>query len=233
MVILAGGLGTRLRPVLKEQPKCLAPIAGQPFLFWLLDGIARQGIKRVILAVGYKADDVRAAVGDARNGLEITYSNENQPLGTGGAIWASLELCTDERVFVANGDTWSGMPLCRLGQYAPDADVVMTLKTVTDRSRYGSVCMDGDKVTGLSEKGLSGDGAINAGLYVLRRDLATRFPMPQEFSFEKDILSRPTGLNIRACVSSAPFIDIGTPHEFLNAQTLIPQWAQSDGCELP
>jgi len=224
MIILTGGLGTRLRGVVDDVPKPLAPVGDRPFLFWLLEGIAQRGIRRVVLAVGYRGGQVRSAVGKSFAGLEIVYASEEAPLGTGGAIWAALSHCEGERVFVANGDSWIGVDLTELASAAPEADIVMTVRPVPDRSRYGSVRSDGTRMIGMDEKAERGPGLVNAGVYVLRHDLHTRLVMPVSFSFEREILFAPSTIDVRLHISEAPFIDIGTPEDFASAQTLIPAW---------
>jgi hypothetical protein len=124
-----------------------------------------------------------------------------------------------------NGDTWLGAPLAPIAAQAPAADLVMAVRPVPDRSRYGSVMVEGDRVLGMAEKGPGGEGLVNAGLYLARRDLAARRPMPGPFSLEAEILALPGALDIRAHVTEAPFIDIGTPEDFHRAQALIPAWA--------
>jgi len=138
-IILAGGLGTRLRAVVSDVPKPLAPIAGRPFLHWLLDGLAHQGIGRVVLATGYMAGTIRDVIGATHASMAIAHAEETTPLGTGGALWAALSHCHGERVFMLNGDTWLGAPLAPIATQAPTADLIMAVRPVPDRSRYGSV----------------------------------------------------------------------------------------------
>jgi D-glycero-alpha-D-manno-heptose 1-phosphate guanylyltransferase len=224
-IVLAGGFGTRLRAVVSDVPKPLAPVAGRPFLHWLLDGLARQGIARVILATGYMGDIVRETLGEAHAGMALVHAREETPLGTGGALWGALGHVTDERAFVLNGDTWLGAPLAPLAAEAPEADLVLAVRPVPDRARYGSVRVDGNRILGLDEKGQTGPGLVNAGVYVARRDLPRRRPMPAAFGLEAEVLARPEGLDLRAHRTEATFLDIGTPDDFAAAQTLIPAWA--------
>ncbi len=224
-IVLAGGLGTRLRPVVADVPKPLAPIAGKPFLFWLLDGLARQGIGHVLLATGYMSGAIAEVIGPAHAGMRISHLPEPAPLGTGGAIWAALGACSTERVLVANGDSWIGARIADLAAHAPAADIVLTLRPVPDRARYGSVRLAGDQVLGLDEKGQSGPGLVNAGLYLMRADLPARRMMPASFSLETEVFARPDGLDVRGWQTDAPFIDIGTPQDFAAAQALLPRWA--------
>lgn len=224
-IVLAGGFGTRLRSVVRDVPKPLAPVEGRPFLQWLLDGLARQGVRRVVLATGYLGDMIRNTLGEAYAGMSLIHVRENMPLGTGGALWAALPHITEERAFVLNGDTWLGVPLAQLAAEAPGADLTLAVRPVKDRARYGSVRIVGNRIEGLEEKGQSGPGLINAGAYVARRDLPAKRPMDGAFSLEADILAKPESLDLRAHVTHAPFLDIGTPEDFARAQTLIPTWA--------
>lgn len=224
-IVLAGGLGTRLRPVVADRPKVLAPVAGRPFLHWLLQGLARQGILRTVLATGYMAEAVRESVGEAFAGLAVAYSHETTPLGTGGAIYAALAHCSGARVAVLNGDSWLGLDLAGLAAAAPGADLVVAARPVADRARYGSLRTAAGRLLGMAEKGVGGPGLINAGLYRLGRDLPARRPQPPAFSFETAVLADPAGLDARVYVTEAPFIDIGTPEDYARAQELIPRWA--------
>ena len=232
-IILAGGLGQRLRAVVSDVPKPLAPVAGRPFLAWLLEGLAAQGLRRVVLATGYMAATVRERIGDRFAGLEVRYSEETAPLGTGGALWSALRLCSGDRVFALNGDTWLGSDLAILADAAPGSDLTLAARPVEDRSRYGGVLAEGDRFLGLSEKGLAGPGLISAGQYVLRRDLPGRLALSGAFSFETEILARPHGLDLRVHATAAPFIDIGTPDDYARAQALIPRWAARPGAGAP
>ena len=224
-IILVGGLGTRLRATVPDLPKPLAPIAGRPFLHWLLEGLAHQGLRRIVLAIGYRGAMVREAVGRRYAGMAIDYAEEHEPLGTGGAIWAALDHCSGSHVFVLNGDTWLGAALAEIAGLAPSADLVIAVRQVPDRARFGSVLVDGDRVLGLEEKGRQGAGLVNGGIYLLRRDLPQRRPMAGAFSLEHEILAQPATLDIRVFRTDAPFIDIGTPEDYVRAQELLPRWA--------
>lgn len=226
-IILAGGLGTRLRPVVADVPKPLAPVAGRPFLCWLLDGLARQGVKSVVLATGYKGDVILDALGTQYSGISLTHLQEKKILGTGGALWAALRACRSERVFVLNGDTWLGMDLSKLSAAAPKADITLAALYMEECSRYGGLLLDGDRMLGLQtqEAAQKDFTAVNAGVYVVRTDLPARFAMPETFSLEAEVFGRAACYDIRAYVSNAVFLDIGTPEDYALAQTLIPEWA--------
>jgi D-glycero-alpha-D-manno-heptose 1-phosphate guanylyltransferase len=233
-VILVGGLGTRLRSAVNGVPKPLAPVAGRPFLFWLLDALAAGGVRRAILATGYLGHMVEATVGNAHGPMSVLYSREETPLGTGGALWRALGLARGDRVFALNGDTFQGLDLAAMAALAPSADMVMAVRPVPDRARYGTVRLEGAHVRGFEEKGGTGPGLVNAGIYLLRRNLPAQLPpaivLPQDgiFSFEEAVLRRaPGSLDLRAfLVVSEAFIDIGTPEDHARAQTLLPHWAR-------
>ena len=160
-IILAGGFGTRLREVVADLPKPLAPVAGRPFLVWLLDSLASEGLRHVVLATGYMADAIESFAGRDWNGMALDYSREHQPLGTGGAVRLAAGRMDDgEGVHVINGDTYL--------RYSPRAleaaasvegvDAAIALAHVEDVSRYGAVEVEAGKVAAFSEKGGSGPG---------------------------------------------------------------------------
>ncbi len=222
-ILLAGGLGTRLRSVVDDRPKALADVAGRPFLLYLLDGIRKAGFKRVILAIGYKGEMVEDLVGDQYDGLEIDYSREDEPLGTGGALWQALRLCKGERVFASNADTYVGLSYAAMDQAHPHADIVMSVRAVPDRARFGAIRQENGRLTGFEEKGQSGPGLINSGVYLLRRDVIERFPIAAPFSFEQRVLEAECqAMRIEPFVGHGPFIDIGTPDDYRRAQTELP-----------
>lgn len=225
-IVLAGGFGTRLRSVVSDVPKPLAPVAGRPFLAWLLDALARGGLSRVVLATGYLGEMVEAAIGTRHGPLEIAYVREEAPLGTGGSLWAAMGATTGERVFALNGDTWQAADYAAMAAHAPGADLVFAVRPVEDRTRYGSVILDEGRLTGLREKGEAGPGLVNSGIYLLSRALLAKRPLAGAFSFEKEILERPQGLDIRGFTVDGRFIDIGTPEDFSRAQTALPEWSR-------
>ncbi|MHB1282357.1 MAG: nucleotidyltransferase family protein [Metallibacterium scheffleri] len=220
-IILAGGRGTRLQGVVSDVPKPLAPVQGRPFLAWLLDLLAQQGMRRVILATGYKAERVQTAIGKDWHGMRIDYAVESTPLGTGGAIVHAMQRIEGDAAFVLNGDTYLELDYARFAatMRAQHAGLGMALALVADVSRYGAVLASNGRVTGFSEKGGAGSGWINAGVYWLPRSL----PMPaatQAFSFEDTVLRAAAGQGtLHACTATDAFIDIGVPEDFQRAQT--------------
>jgi len=225
-IVLAGGFGTRLRAVVSDVPKPLAPVAGRPFLAWLLDALAQGGLRRVVLATGYLGEMVEAAIGPRHGPLQVDYVREEAPLGTGGSLWAAMAATTGERVFALNGDTWQAVDYAAMAEAAPAADLVFAVRAVENRARYGSVVLEQSRLVGLREKGEAGPGLVNSGIYLLRRDILAKRPIAGAFSFEKEVLERPEGLDIRGFTVDGRFIDIGTPEDFARAQTALPEWSR-------
>lgn len=219
-IILAGGRGTRLQGMVSDVPKPLASVQGRPFLTWLLDLLAQQGMRRVVLATGYKAEMVHAAIGERWQGMRIDYAVESTPLGTGGAIVQAWRLIEGEDTFVLNGDTYLELDYARFAaaMRVQHAGLGMALAQVPDVSRYGAVHIANERVTGFSEKGGSGPGWINAGVYWMPRSLS----MPaatQAFSFEDSVLREAAQQDtLHACTATDAFIDIGVPEDYERAQ---------------
>jgi len=220
-VVLAGGLGTRLRALVPDVPKPMAPVAGRPFLEILLAHLARKRFDRVVLSVGYLADTILQHFGDSYAGMEILYEVESQPLGTGGALRQALRRCESDRVFVFNGDTFLDLEVeeaWRVG--AAERQPVIVARTVPDTSRFGVVELDGHRVTGFRERGTHHPGLINAGSYLLPRDIFEGETLPDAFSLERDFL--PAAVKRRdflVFVTRGSFIDIGVPEDYQRAQT--------------
>ena len=226
-VILAGGFGTRLRARVSAVPKPMAPIAGKPFLAFLLDQLIRHGFTRVILSVGYLHEVIQQTFGTSHHGLAIEYAVEPEPLGTGGALQYSFERLVDQGqpVLVLNGDTYLDINYRELMGWfdSAQADVAMVLRQVPDVSRYGRVELDGPRVVGFHEKGLPQPGLINAGTYVLRPETLMRVSLERPFSLERDFFAAKLAqLNIVGYVKDAYFIDIGVPEDFDRAQIELP-----------
>jgi D-glycero-alpha-D-manno-heptose 1-phosphate guanylyltransferase len=216
-VVLAGGLGTRLRAAVSDVPKPMAPVGGRPFLERLLDYWIGQGVHRAVLAVGYMYETIRRHFGDEYRGCAIGYSIEDQPLGTGGALIQSLPLVQDQTFLVLNGDTYFAVPLDALTAFhrRHGAGVTMSLFR-SDEPRYTGVSLDANgRVTGFS-----GHGLVNGGVFLFERAaLARRIP-PAVASLEKDLLPG-LGAAIYGCVFDVPFVDIGVPEDWRAAANII------------
>ena len=221
-VILAGGLGTRLRSEVPDLPKCMAPVGGRPFIAYLTDHFRRAGIERFVFALGYKItafdDFFRRYLPDGG----YTVSMEEQPLGTGGAIRQACTLAKEKTVLILNGDTFFGI---RTGALAAahdshKADCTICLKPMKDFDRFGVVELDKEhRVRGFREKKFEHQGLINGGVYALNREQFLREALPEVFSFEKDYLERSLETRrIYGLVQDDYFIDIGIPEDYRRVQ---------------
>jgi D-glycero-alpha-D-manno-heptose 1-phosphate guanylyltransferase len=222
-IVLAGGLGTRLRSVVPDMPKPMAPVAGRPFLGWILDQLSEAGFERAVLAVGYKFEAIRKHFGDRYRGLALRYSVEETPLGTGGAIRLALDHITSSPVFVLNGDTYLDLdyPAMLANHLRTQATLSVAVCHVQDVSRYGTLDIDGGAIANFREKGGSGPGYINAGTYLLSAGLFEGIPAGEAFSFEQQLLApRVREIQPRAYLSDGLFIDIGVPDDYGRAQQL-------------
>ncbi len=220
-IILAGGLGTRLREAVPDLPKPMAPVAGRPFLALLLDRLAASGVSHVVLSVGYLHEKISAVFGASYTGMRISYSIEDQPLGTGGAMKQAMSHCRDDCVIAMNGDSYCEIDPASLLSLVQDRPFAMALVPVDDTSRYGRVVAEGGCVTGFQEKGISGSGFINAGVYGLSRNVFEGRGFAQKFSFEADFMM-PFIAELRPeyLVADGLFIDIGIPEDYARAQIL-------------
>jgi D-glycero-alpha-D-manno-heptose 1-phosphate guanylyltransferase len=226
-IVLAGGLGTRLQSVVPDLPKCLAPVAGKPFLGYLLDHGRRQGIGRFIFALGYKTGLVEAFVKARLSPSEYHFSVEQEPLGTGGAIYQACRFATEPDLIVLNADTFFALSLDKLSGFHREkkAACSLALKPLTHFDRYGAVDLNAQQqVTGFHEKRFMEKGLINGGVYALDVSGFLAKPFPPSFSFEKDYLEKEYGAGkIFGMISDAYFIDIGIPDDYRRAQTELPQ----------
>ena len=222
-IVLAGGFGTRLREVVADLPKPMAPIAGRPFLEILLDMLARKRFARVVLSVGFMSEKIISHFGDRHAGMELVYEVERQPLGTGGAVRASLQRCTSDHAFIFNGDTYLDLETDELEQqWQSGRNPVIVVREVPDTARYGRVEIDRGRVVAFREKGVAGPGMINAGCYVLPVDALDAFPVGQNFSLETQYLAQAVNrVRFESFVTRGRFIDIGVPEDYSRAQTLL------------
>ncbi len=224
-VILAGGLGTRLRSAVADRPKVLAEVAGQPFLERLFEQLQGFGIRNVVLCVGYMAEQIELLYPERFKDLSIAYSRERALLGTAGALRFAYEHITTDRALVMNGDSFCDFNFRAFKAFhdEKEAEASVLLTYVDDCSRYGSVALDSDKkIESFIEKsGAGGAGFINAGAYLIERPLIKEIPCGRVLSLEKDIFPGWIGRPFFGFASNAPmFIDIGTPQSFQRAQGL-------------
>lgn len=222
-IVLAGGLGTRLRTVLPNRQKVTAPIDGEPFLSRLLQWLADAGIARIVLAAGHRAGDVQAVVAaHADLGPAIEVSIEPMPLGTGGAARLALPLTESDPVLVLNGDSFADIDLVAFRAFhaANHAQVSLALVAAPERGRYGAVKIGADNaVESFVEK--PGDGAqssaINAGIYMFARAALAAVPSGMPVSLERDVFPGLIGNGLYAMPFNSGFIDIGTPESLRSA----------------
>ncbi|WP_110955299.1 nucleotidyltransferase family protein [Anaerosinus massiliensis] len=219
-IILAGGLGTRLREAVQDLPKPLAPVNGKPFLEYILDNLCEQGIEKVILAVNYKREQIQTYFKNNYKGMAIEYSIEEEPLFTGGAIKKALSYCKEENVFVLNGDTYFEIDLSKMYQFhcSKQADLTIAKKMMCDCARYGTIECQDDRILEFHEKYKKSRGYINGGLYLMKKTLLDGIEK-KKFSFEKEVLQDyMQNFNLYAYESVGYFIDIGIPEDYWKAQ---------------
>lgn len=220
-IILAGGLGTRLASRLENIPKAMAPIAGRPFLEILLSQLRRAGCSCVILSVGHLHSSIRDHFGASFHGLPIDYAVEEHPLGTGGAIRKALQQAREESVLVLNGDTFLKLDYAAMIEFhrAEGAPFTLAITQQPSIARYGGVLVEDSRVVGYEEKSRSGPGWINAGVYVLPKNMPWPSDLPEKFSFEVDFLVPQTAsLKPAAYKVDGFFLDIGIPEDLDRAQ---------------
>ncbi|HEV8507175.1 MAG TPA: HAD-IIIA family hydrolase [Chitinophagaceae bacterium] len=221
-IILAGGLGTRLRSVVSDLPKCMAPVAGEPFLKHVIRYLLSQGVEKFIFSLGYKHEIIEEFLSNEFPTLHCECSVEQEPLGTGGAIYLACKRAKDTDVLVVNGDTLFKADLRRAALFHIEnsADCTLLLKPMEDFDRYGAVELDDDyAVSSFREKQYFKTGDINAGIYILNVEQFIDKDFPERFSFEKDYLEKYyIERKIFGMIEDSYFIDIGIPADFQKAQ---------------
>jgi D-glycero-alpha-D-manno-heptose 1-phosphate guanylyltransferase len=220
-VVLAGGLGTRLRSVTGEHPKVLAPVLGRPYLCHLLDRLERAGLRDVLLCTGYRSEEISASIGTRHGALSVRYSVEPHPLGTGGALRHALPMMTAEELLVLNGDSYPEADFAEFAARHRDnrARASLLLTKVDEVGRFGMVDTDREcRITGFTEKGgARGAGWINAGAYLLGREVIAEIPAGREASLEHELFPSLIGRGFYGFRLGHHFIDIGTPDSYREA----------------
>ena len=219
-IVLAGGLGTRLRSAVPDLPKCLAPVGGRPFIAYVTDHFRREGIGHFIFALGYRSDafDTFFRREFPNGGYEI--SLEEEPLGTGGAIRQACERLKGESALILNGDTFFRVALKELetAHAARAAECTLCLKPMKEFDRFGVVDLaDDGRVTRFREKQYYSAGLINGGVYALQKSVWSGRQFPKVFSFEKDFLES-AERRMFGLVQDSYFIDIGIPEDYRRVQ---------------
>ncbi|OJU75218.1 MAG: hypothetical protein BGO09_07545 [Bacteroidetes bacterium 47-18] len=221
IIVLAGGLGTRLRSVVEDVPKCMAPVAGKPFLEHILQYLESQFVDHVILSLGYKYETVIDWLRSKAFTFKVSWVVEKTPLGTGGGLQLAMGKARSSRVFVLNGDTYFPVDLRAMqAVMSDDTPIVAALKPMRHFDRYGTVTTDEDQnILSFQEKQPCEQGLINGGVYYINNDLLQLQQHKAPFSFEQQVLE--TTPHLKALVQDITFIDIGIPEDFEKAQTLL------------
>jgi D-glycero-alpha-D-manno-heptose 1-phosphate guanylyltransferase len=223
-IILAGGMGTRLQNVITDMPKPMAPVNGEPFLYYLFHWLRKYPIGKIIISVGYKSENIIEYFGYSFGCIPLDYAVEEEPLGTGGAILNSLKNAGGGNILILNGDTWFPINLNKFVDFHTENKSVfsLALKKMKNFSRYGSVELRGDTIIRFNEKKQRKEGLINGGIYLVSRSFFESRQYPQVFSLEKDVLFRESGTSVlKGIVFDDPFIDIGVPDDYRRAGSVI------------
>ncbi len=230
LIVLAGGKGTRLASLYPDLPKPLVPMAGKPFLHWLVTWFVRQGCKDFVFSIGHKGEKIHEWLRSSSlmEALRWQVFHEKEPLGTGGGARACLDLC-GENVLVTNGDSLILCSLDPLWDAAADLslDGILIGAPLKDASRFGTLALDEDGfLTGFHEK-RPGEGLINAGLYFFRRRALESLPLGKNLSMEYDVIpsliASDARLKVLRAEEKAPFIDIGTPETVRQGESFVRQ----------
>lgn len=223
-IILAGGLGTRLRDVVKDVPKPMAPINGKPFLYYVFQWLRKYHVDQVVLSTGYKSESIINYFGDSFINIKIDYVNEEKPLGTGGAIKYALSRTSDGDILILNGDTYFPVNINKLycSHVSNKNLLTIAMKRMKNFDRYGSVECNGNSIIRFNEKGYCEDGLISGGIYLINRNLFELRKFPKVFSFEKEILEKEAGTSrLKGIIFRNSFIDIGIPEDYNRAKLIL------------
>lgn len=220
MLVLAGGFGSRLRSIVSDVPKPLAPVCGEPFLSYLIENYIIQGAREFVFLLHYEAKLIESMIKQLAtkknfSNVKMTYIYENKPLGTGGSIKNAIKILNISEPFIAiNGDTWLSTGFDDVASSRPNS---LAAVNIADCARYGTLVVKNNIVTAFLEKNVDkGEGLINAGLYHLAPDVFSSFADRMSFSLEKEVLPKISeygGLEVVRLYSE--FIDIGVPHDYL------------------
>lgn len=235
-IILAGGLGTRLREVLSDVPKPLAPVNGIPYLAYMVNMLYRKGIHDIVIAAGYKAEQFDTFIADQQDalpGLKLALVVEPEPLGTGGAVRYCYEQHPAKHYYIFNGDSYCDFRFSKLRDTAFERGAAMVVAQVNDISRYGEVAVTASgRITSFYEKQpMQRSGWINAGIYSIPASVIAAMPTNQSFSLEQEVLPLLVKSGLYAVKAIGPFIDIGIPEDYRQFTVnpshyfpVLPQW---------
>ncbi|MGA1978330.1 MAG: nucleotidyltransferase family protein [Bacteroidales bacterium] len=223
-VILAGGMGTRLREIISDVPKPMAPVNGKPFLYYVLKWLSSFKVEKLVLSTGYKSESIIGYFGKSFLNIPVEYAVEDKPLGTGGGLLAAAGHTAGDNILAVNGDTYFPIDLSRLCSAHTKKNSLFTvaLKKMKDFSRYGAVDINGDNIIMFNEKKFCREGLINGGIYMLNRKVLSMEKFPGAFSLEKDLLEKMAGSSgLKSMVFDDPFLDIGIPEDYEKAASFL------------
>ena len=224
-VILAGGLGTRLRSTVPHRQKVMAEIGGRPFLTFLLDQLISAGAFDVVLCTGHRADEVYEELGEAYKSLKLRYSRESEPLGTAGALRLALPKIKSQTVMIMNGDSYIDTDIKAFLEWYSKINpaIALIMTKILNTSRYGILVPDDNGcILRFEEKGESElSGWINAGIYLLDKCLLEGIPAGTPRSLERDIFPDFIGKGLYGYRCEGDFLDIGTPESFALAEAFL------------
>lgn len=222
-ILLAGGFGTRLKTVVNDVPKPMAPINNIPFLSYILESLYQAKFTRILLSVGYLADKIKDTYGNSYKTISLVYCTEKEALGTGGAIRYAMQKAKERDVFVLNGDTFFEVNYLELLNYhrERDANITIAVKKMENFNRYGTIEYNNTfNVTKFNEKQPLEKGYINAGVYVMSVEYMNSLSLPTVFSLEKNVLEQYYWDDMIVYDTDCEnyFIDIGIPEDYNKAQ---------------
>jgi D-glycero-alpha-D-manno-heptose 1-phosphate guanylyltransferase len=224
VIILAGGLGTRLASVVNDVPKPMAPVAGKPFLDHILDALPLEHINSIILSVGHKSNKVIEYYGEIYKNIPVIYSIEQEPLGTGGGISLAMNHVTQNSALILNGDTFFDVNFEEFWRTHQDSmtPITLALKQMKFPDRYGTVLIEKNTLVKFQEKQKNmPTGLINGGSYWVNKDIIELLPKTEKYSFEKDFLEASVSKKyLGGYISDGLFIDIGIPEDYERAQQI-------------
>lgn len=225
-IILAGGLGTRLKSAVPDLPKCMAPVADKPFLHYIIEMLLGQNVSRFIFSLGYKHEYIEAYIQQNYPQIDYVFSVEDEPLGTGGAIRLSCNKAKQDNVLILNGDTMFNIDLQKLMSFhiQHEAACTLSLKPMKDFNRYGVVVTDKEgHIQSFKEKKYYQEGNINGGVYALNIERFSENDFNRKFSFETDYLEKyHSSEKMMGLIQDGYFIDIGIPEDYERAGKELP-----------
>lgn len=222
ILILSGGMGTRLKDAVPDLPKVMAPVAGHPFIYYLINSLKKKGILHFVFLLGYKHEFITSYLDSHFSDLNKTYVIEQEPLGTGGALLNAIQLTNQDNIGLTNGDTFFDidLPEMELVHSICKSECTLALKPMKNYDRYGSVIIEKDhSISDFIEKKFSNEGLINGGFYIINKNKFKNHFFNERFSFEKDYLeNKNIDKEIYGSIQDAYFIDIGIPEDYQRAQ---------------